>query len=153
MLSLTSVGKKVLWWEWLLIWIIAAVFGYAGIVKLIGVADFSHVIARFELLPNDLINSVALILPTVEILLAVVLLIPALQRPALLGVLLCCAMFGMVLISAIIRGIPVSCGCFALAEKPSHHAAWWALGRDAILLGFSIPLYLKRVRLHRRGAV
>ncbi len=143
MISSTSLGKKAPWWEWLLILIIAAVFGYAGIVKLLGVADFSHVIARFDVLPSALINPVALILPTFEVLLAAVLLVPALQRPALLGVLLCCAMFGMVLTSAIIRGIPVSCGCFSLIEKPSLHAAWWALGRDAVLLAAALTLYLK----------
>ncbi|OYW74370.1 MAG: hypothetical protein B7Z37_18165 [Verrucomicrobia bacterium 12-59-8] len=142
----TSDRKKTPWWDWPLILIIAAVFGYAGVVKFQGVADFSHVIARFNVLPSALINPVALILPAVEILLAAVLLVPALQRPALLGVLLCCAMFGMVLASAVIRGVPVSCGCFGLTEKPSLHAAWWALGRDAILFGISIPLYLRRVR-------
>ncbi len=146
MLSSISVGKKAPWWDWLLILSIAAVFSYAGVVKLQGVVDFSHVIAHFDVLPSVLINPVALILPTVEILLALALVVPALQRPAFLGVLLCSAMFGMVLTSAIIRGIPVSCGCFSLTEKPSLHAAWWALGRDAILLGVSIPLYLRRVR-------
>ncbi len=142
----TSDRKKASWWDWLLIMIIAAVFGYAGVIKLQGVADFSHVIARFDVLPSVLINPVALILPAVEILLAVVLLVPTLQKPALLGVLLCCVIFGLVLTSAIIRVIPVSCGCFGLTEKPSLHAAWWALGRDAVLLGTSIPLYLRRVR-------
>jgi putative oxidoreductase len=148
MLSSISVKKNAPWWDWFLILIIAAVFGYAGVVKLQGVADFSHVIARFDVLPSALINPAALILSTVEILLAGVLLVPALQRPALLGVLFCSAMFCIVLISAIIRGIPVSCGCFSLTEKPSLHAAWWALGRDVILLGVSIQLYLRRVCFH-----
>lgn len=145
MRSSGSVEKKAPRWDWLLILLIAAVFGYAGFVKLQGIADFSHVIARFEVLPIALINPVAMILPTAEILLALVLLFPPLQRPGLLGVLLCCAMFGVVLISAIARGIPVSCGCFGFIEQPSLHAAWWALARDAIFFTFSITLYMRRV--------
>ena len=132
------------WWHWLLILALAAVFGYAGVIKLWGVADFSHVIARFDLLPLALINPVAIVLPMVEILLAVALLIPSLQRVALLGVILCSVMFAVVLSSAILRGVPVSCGCLVLTEKPNLHAAWWALGRDAGLLGIAIPLYMWR---------
>jgi putative oxidoreductase len=137
--------KKTPWWDWVLILGVAAVFGYAGIIKLQKGGDFSHVIARFDVLPLTLVNPVSIILPVFELLFAIALFVPALQRPALLGVLSCCLMFAVVLALAIIRGIPVSCGCFGGTETPSLHAAWWALGRDMLLIAAASVVYLRRL--------
>lgn len=133
-------------WQWLSLVVLAAVFCYAGVNKLLGVSVFSHIIARFDLLPPAWINPVAIILPVVEILLGLALLLPAWQRPALFGVILCVAMFAAALMSTILRGIPVSCGCFGLSEKPSSYAAWWALGRDSLLFGLAVSQYIRKLR-------
>ena len=51
-------------------WIIAGVFIYAGVQKIIAPLNFADSIASFLILPNGLINLVALSLPPFEILLA-----------------------------------------------------------------------------------
>jgi hypothetical protein len=120
-------------------------FGYAGSIKIQSVADFSHVVARFDILPLGMINPVAITLPIFELILAIGIFIPFVQRPSLLGVLCCCALFAIILASAIVRGIAVSCGCFGMNETPSIHAVWWALGRDALLFLAAALLYVRRL--------
>jgi len=146
-------GPPPRWWEWLCYLLLAGVFGYAGVMKLVHAVDFTHVIARFDLLPEVLVNSVAITLPAIEILLAVtLLLIPALRRPALLGILIACVVFAAVLGSAIARGIPVACGCFGSGEKPSLHGAWWALARDLAMLAMTAGCYARQLRRSRHDA-
>lgn len=145
-------GTALSWWEWLCTLLVAGVFGYAGVVKLLHVDDFAHIIARFELLPVALINPLALVLPAVEVLLAVALFVPMWRRAAWLGMVVACGVFAAVLMSAIGRGIPVECGCFGSGEKPSIHGAWWALGRDVVLLVIAVLCYARHSSdLHLSG--
>lgn len=129
--------------------VLAGVFGWAGFLKFTGASEFSHVIARFDLLPLGWVNPVAIMLPMVEITLAVALLVPAFRRPALLGIQLFCVIFAVALASAIARGIPVSCGCFGGAEAPSKHAAWLAIGRDLLLFSLAWFLYARQLASRR----
>jgi len=120
-------------------WAIAGVFAYAGIRKVLAPQDFADSIASFAILPNGLINIVALSLPPFEILLALAVVTRVQRRPALLGLAVLTAVFMAALGSAIARGIAVDCGCFG-SEEPSATAAWKALLRDIPLLAAALWL-------------
>jgi uncharacterized membrane protein len=122
------------WWHLIILLGLALVFGYAGVLKLTHPAEFSQSVARYDLIPASFINLIALTLPGVEIVLAVGLLFPHWRESALWGVIGLGLVFAVALGSTIAREIPIACGCFSMDEKPSPHAAWWALGRDALIL-------------------
>ena len=143
---MTGAMPALRWWEWLCLLLLAGVFGYAGVIKLLHAEDFTHIIARFDLLPETLITPLALSLPVIEVMLAAALFVPSLRRAALLGILMACLIFAVVLLSAIGRGIPVACGCFGGDDKPSLYGAWWALGRDIILLLITAFCYARHWR-------
>lgn len=126
-------------------WALAAVFIYAGMTKLSTSQNFSDSIASFAILPNSLINLLALGLPPFEILAGLAIVTDIQRRPALFGLAALTFIFMIALGSAIVRGISIDCGCFG-SEKPSASAAWIALGRDIPILAVAILLYLREVR-------
>ncbi len=126
-------------------WAVAGVFAYAGFQKSADPLAFSDSIASFAILPDRLINPVALFLPPFEILLALAVATGIRRRPALVGLIVLLAVFMGALGSALARGIAVDCGCFGSAE-PSFSAAWRTLLRDLPLLGAALWLALVEYR-------
>jgi len=123
-------------------WAVAGVFVYAGVQKIIAPLNFADSVASFLILPDSMINFVALSLPPFEILLALAVVFGVQRRPALLGLVVLTVIFMVALGSAIVRGIAVDCGCFGSGE-PSVAAAWWALLRDIPILAAAVWLYGK----------
>ena len=130
------------WVAVLLRWAVAGIFIYAAIEKIISPLAFADSIASFQLLPKEMINLVALGLPPLEIVLGLAVLTGFYRRPALLGVSVLMLIFILALVSAIVRGIPVDCGCFGSSE-PSVAGAWIAIGRDLPILAAAIWLYIR----------
>jgi len=64
------------------------------------------------------------------------------RRAALLGVSGLMLIFVLALVSAIVQGIPVDCGCFGSSE-PSVMGAWLAIGRDLPILAAALWLYIR----------
>jgi uncharacterized membrane protein YphA (DoxX/SURF4 family) len=96
---------------------IAAVFLWSGSAKLVHPGAFADRLEGFQLLPWPwLVTMVAVTLPVLEIMLAILLWIGPWRRAALL---LCAAMgllFCGVLLSAQLRGLTADCGCFGAGE-------------------------------------
>lgn len=126
---------------WVLRLILAGVFLYAGVLKIIKPQEFADNIAQYQLLPEALINIIALSLPFFECAVGLLLLSGKCDRLASGGIILMCLVFGVALISAIARGLVIDCGCFGSSE-PSKWSAWWALGRDILLLIGALWLYI-----------
>jgi uncharacterized membrane protein YphA (DoxX/SURF4 family) len=117
--------------------LLAGVFGYAGIEKILEPGAFADSIAAYRLLPDALVNPVALVLPVVEVALALALFVPKLRKTAAggIGVLLLIFMAGLA--QAWARGIVLNCGCFGgdSTATATSGAMAWAVVRDAGLLG------------------
>ncbi len=111
---------------------LAAVFIYAGVVKLHDPATFATEIINYRLWPG-LAPYLAVTLPGVEVVVGAALLVPdstwrsaaAVAAVALLGV------FTGAVLAAVVRHIDVRCGCFGEASGP---VTWLTVGRDALLL-------------------
>ncbi len=120
-------------------WLISAPFLYAGITKLTDPQSFADIIAGFGLLPEPLIIVTALLLPLLEIGIAVGLLCNVrICLPAAASLMI---LFIAVLSYGIWLGLDIDCACFGPEDpEQAYHGLWSALFRD---LAFLIPiLYL-----------
>jgi uncharacterized membrane protein YphA (DoxX/SURF4 family) len=112
---------------------IGAVFIYAGISKFLSPQQFADSIASFQLLPDILINLLALGLPPTEILAGLMMISGWHWRSANLAILGLTLIFAVALAQGLARGLQVDCGCFG-SGKPSTFKTWASLGRDMILI-------------------
>jgi len=105
--------KHFAWFITGLRWIIALVFIYAGITKILNPVSFAQDIDNYRILPYFLVTVLAMILPWLEILCGFLLIIGRLQHGAMLVLLSLTAIFLIAIISAVFRGLDISCGCFS----------------------------------------
>ncbi len=121
--------------------IVGGVFFYAGSQKLLDTLAFAEAIGRYQLLPDWGNLLLASVLPTLEVVVAIALLLPRWWRAASLLSILLNSLFSVALLSAMIRGLSIDCGCFgSTAGMWSSLAA--ALLRATGLLGMSLYLFL-----------
>ncbi len=92
--------------------ILAAVFIYAGAVKMDDVVAFAGHVAAYQLLPYAGNYLVAATLPYVEFLAGILLLLNARVRPALAAVGGLTVLFMFALSTVVARGLDIDCGCF-----------------------------------------
>ena len=117
--------------------ILGAVFLSAGVLKAFDIAGFAGQVAAYRLLPYAYNYLVAASLPTVEILCGVLLLLNLRIRPALLvsgGLNL---VFIVALISVLLRGLDIDCGCFDPGGDTSTRPGE-ALLRDLVLMALIV---------------
>lgn len=110
--------------------LLGGLFCYAGLVKALDVAAFAGSVANYQLLPYQLNFVVAALLPYVEMAAGVLLLFGRQVRPAVLLIAGMNAVFMVALLSVILRGLDIDCGCFRPAGE-GHTSAQMALLRDA----------------------
>ena len=112
---------------------LAAIFIYAGLVKLLHPKVFAHALAQYELLPDALLPLVALGLPAVEVLAGLGLVLDLrLSLLAIQGMLL---LFILVLGYAIFMGLDIDCGCFTMDELAERSTVQAAFFRDVVMMG------------------
>jgi putative oxidoreductase len=123
---------------------LSLVFIYAGLMKLREPLPFADSIARFEFVPEPLINSLALGLPPLEILCGISLWAGPWKRQAAFGVALLCLSFLGAFASAAWRGISIECSCFGSAEA---EPIWKLMARDLILLAWALAIHRRAMRV------
>jgi putative oxidoreductase len=123
---------------------LAAVFMYAGFEKIHDPLDFADSIAGFGILPGAFINPFALALPLFEIACGLLLLWPPTRRVGALAIALLSVMFFAALLSALLRGLTLDCGCFG-SGAPSRPRMWVELGLNVVLFGGSAFVYLRSI--------
>jgi hypothetical protein len=133
--------KKMLWADCLCRWGIGLFFLVAAVPKLFDVTGFAAIIGAYGILPDPLLLPVAVILPIVEIVLAVGLLLNRLQSKIGIAVLL--LLFIALLSYAIWLGLDIDCGCFGPEdpESKAFHGLKTALIRDIAVLVCLLPSF------------
>ncbi len=119
--------------------IMAGVFIYASYDKILHPAAFAEAVYNYQLLPDQLINLMALILPWFELILGVLLLAGIWLPGAVLGINLLMIVFLGALIINTARGLNISCGCFS-TEATADGLTGWVVLRDVFF--FIISMYL-----------
>jgi uncharacterized membrane protein YphA (DoxX/SURF4 family) len=92
--------------------VLGGVFVYAGLGKVLHPDDFISSIRSYRILPGAFIRIAAYVLPWVELLFGSLLILNIYKRfsAAVLSILL--LIFICAIISALVRGINIDCGCF-----------------------------------------
>ncbi len=124
--------------------ILAVIFGWSGLHKIINPEGFSLSVFRYHLLPYEAVNIVALWIAGLEILCASLLFVPRL-RAAVLWTLLCLLIvFSFGICIALVRGSHMACGCFSTSPM-AHPIDGVSLLKNIELIVLAVYLLAYRV--------
>jgi putative oxidoreductase len=101
-------------------WSLALVFLYAAVGKIANPGEFAEQIDNYRLLPWILVGLVAVVLPWLELFSALALLSGRWLRGASLWIMVMNTVFIIAIASAMIRGLDIECGCFAVQAEASR---------------------------------
>lgn len=122
---------------------VGTTFIIASVYKIRDPGAFAKSIWFYRLVPGDLINLMALILPWIELLCGLALILGLFYHGAVVLVNVMMVTFIFALSIAIARGIDIECGCFK-AGQATTKAAWEALVFDLVLILFTLQLLFSR---------
>jgi cobalt-zinc-cadmium efflux system protein len=124
--------------------LVAALFLFAAITKLIDPSSFAQQIANYQLTPWPVSAGLALFLPALELCVGICLLVGRWESGALVWTTILLAIFSGALITAIARGLSIDCGCFGRSVE--NTGTIWPLVRNLALLAVTGFLWFTRVR-------
>ena len=124
-------------------WILGLTFIYASYYKILFPAEFAKIIYGYDLFPAALINLIAIIVPSLELVLALALISGVYTRSAALIVTALLVVFIILLSINLIRGHEFDCGCFALQNSENTASSETTIIRDFfyLALGLQVLLY------------
>ena len=113
--------------------ILAGIFLWSGIAKLLAPASFAVIIEAFGLIPESWVMPVAVVLPALEVMAAVGLLMDIRGSLAVVSGML--VLFMAILLYGIQMGFDIDCGCFGPQEPEAvaFHSLRPALYRDFVM--------------------
>ena len=126
----------------ILTWLVAAIFIFAGVSKMIDPSTFARDIDNYRLLPYLLVTLMAIILPWLEVFCGIFLIIGKLKKGAAFTLLVLTFMFIIAIGSAVARGLDITCGCFSNTIEGTK-VGFTRLIEDGILFISIIIIYLK----------
>ena len=118
---------------------LAGIFAAAAVPKILAPHDFALAVFRYQMLPDPLVNLVALSLPWVELGAAVAILFPRLRRGSALILLVLLAVFAAAISINLLRGLDISCGCFSVKEGAAR-IGWGEVARDVAFIALCLPV-------------
>ncbi len=98
-------------------WGIGAIFIYAAIAKIANPMAFAGQVDNYRLLPYFLVTLVAAILPWLELFCGLLLIVGKWLPGATLILLALNLVFLIAIISALAKGLDISCGCFSVSGE------------------------------------
>jgi uncharacterized membrane protein YphA (DoxX/SURF4 family) len=119
--------------------VLAGIFIYAGLIKLLDPRAFAHTIAQYDLVPEALLPLVAVGLPALELLGGVGLICEVRGSLTIMAGLL--LIFLMILGYAVWLDLDIDCGCFTADELDTQHSVRIAFWRDLLMLGSTFFLH------------
>jgi len=135
-------------WDYFILivcWLVAVTFIFAGVGKIINPAHFAEDINNYRMLPYLLVTILAVVLPWLEVLCGLFLIIGFWRKGAALILLALSFIFFIAISSAMIRGLDISCGCFAVSPE-AIKIGYKRLVEDFILFGMILMIYLNLLK-------
>ena len=117
-------------------------FIYASYSKILAPADFAKIIYGYDLFPAALINLIAIIVPFLELVVALALFLGVYPRSAALIVNALLVAFILLISINLIRGHEFNCGCFAFESAGNQVSSSSTIIRDFIYLALGLHVYL-----------
>ena len=118
--------------------ILGAIFIAAGIPKILDTASFAGMVYNYQLLPDVLINFVAITLPWVEVTVGCLLIVGVWLPGAVAIYNLLMISFLSALAFNVWRGLDISCGCFS--TKTGDAIDMLTIFRDLVIFGGALYL-------------
>ena len=119
--------------------VLGVVLIYASIDKIIHPDAFAKLIGNYNVLPFGLENVVAIILPTLELIVGCCLILGIMLDGSAIITAGMMGMFIIALSQAMIRGIDIDCGCFKVSvENAGSQVGYRRIIEDIIFLGLSL---------------
>lgn len=117
---------------------IGGLFVYAAMYKINYVEEFGNTIASYRLVPYWAVNALAVFMPWTEIICGALLILGVRVRSSAAIIMAMLAAFTIAIFVNLLRGAPISCGCFHTIEDP---ISWWTILRDLTWLGMTLHVY------------
>lgn len=139
-------------------WILGLIFIYASIHKITDPFAFSEAIYNYRILPDVLINQLAICLPWLELIAGLSLIIGVWTKGGALIISFLSLSFAIALGSALFRGLDISCGCF-YSSGTKLIAGWVTIAQDLglLIIGIQVLFFDKakyaltlRIKSHRQ---
>ncbi len=125
--------------------LLGATFIIAGYGKILDPAGFADIIANYNILPDNLVNITALILPWIEMCAGLALVFGWYVKGAALLVNAMMVVFIGLFAYNQYRGLDISCGCFSLSPKKPDNLLL-DMTRDMFIL--ATGLWVMRFQFH-----
>jgi uncharacterized membrane protein YphA (DoxX/SURF4 family) len=119
----------------------AAVFIAAALPKIRDPDLFAAAIFNYKMLPPWGVNTLALVLPWLELAIGVLLALGVWVRASAAWMVVLMIAFMTAFVSATARGLDIACGCFEVAEGAKPTSPWWVVLRDSAMLGAAVVLW------------
>jgi uncharacterized membrane protein YphA (DoxX/SURF4 family) len=118
--------------------LVGFVFIYASIEKIADPAYFAGTLQNYQIIPDPLINIVAITLPWLELVCGLLLLTGFWHRPSAFIIALLMIVFIIAIVSVILRGLDIECGCFGTGTS----ADWTRIIEDLFLFAFTLQILI-----------
>jgi len=116
---------------WILRLVVGGAFIFAGALKIADPAKFAIDVSNYRLVPHELINLVAILMPWMEVVAGAFVLTGVWLTASALVIVSMTVMFAIVIVSALARGLNIECGCFG--TMGGKHIGFYNLGIDTAL--------------------
>lgn len=104
---------------WVIRIVIGIVFIYASFYKIISPFDFAKSIRNYDMMPIELVNLPAIILPYLEFICGILLITGKMRKGTSFWMIIMLVGFIIGLTQAYMRGLDIDCGCFNPLENAS----------------------------------
>ena len=140
--------------EWVCRLALAGVFLYAALPKMMEPTEFAKAITNykvsFPIIGQSYVYLVAIFMPSLEAVVAIGLLINWYKRASSVVAMAMMALFTVLILQAVLRGLNIDCGCFGTTEAAQIKAnivGWQKIAEDiGWLAAAAFVYYRSRVR-------
>jgi uncharacterized membrane protein YphA (DoxX/SURF4 family) len=126
--------------------LLGGIFIFAAVDKIAEPDAFAKSISNYHLIPTVLLNIMALTMPWIELLAGVLLVLGIRLRASSAIISGMLVVFLIAIISAILRGYNIDCGCFAQTSQSAASKAskvgWYKVMEDSAMLIAALYIFL-----------
>lgn len=123
--------------------IAGGLFVYASVDKVTNQQEFARAIYNYKLMPDFVINIMAIVIPFIELVTGIFLILGIFLRGSSFIITSLLIVFIIALSQAYARGLDIACGCFSLETVTEKSDILQRIAEDILLLASSIIIFIK----------